>query len=117
MPKFPEKYQRLEYARFTWRLASAYEVLLWACFALLEIAGLFRLGRALFVKDCPKNFGMIRYCTSASDRVPEILLCAISIVGVAVFMGGLLLIARFASMKASDATIDVMSEDEDFEET
>jgi hypothetical protein len=120
MTKFPEKYQRLEYARFTWRLASAYEGLLWASFLLLEVAGLLRLGHALFAKDCTTigtTIGTTKYCSGSSDRVPEILLSAVSIVSVAVVMGGLVLIARFASMKATDATIDVMSEDDDFDET
>jgi hypothetical protein len=32
-------------------------------------------------------------------------------------MGGLILIARFASIKAADATMRAMSEDDEFEDT
>ena len=116
MTKFPEKYPRLEYARFTWRLASVYEVLLWVSFGLLEIGSLFILGQALLTKDCVGQ-GADRICTEYSGRIPSIVFGATSVVVTAIVMGGLILIARFASMKASDATIDVMSEDEDFDET
>gem|GEM_PF-6116841 len=116
MPKFPEKYQRLEYARFTWRLASVYEVLLWVSFALLEIGSLFILEQALLTKDCVGQ-GANRVCTEYAGRVPSIVFGATSVVVTAIVMGGLILIARFASIKAADATMRAMSEDDEFEDT
>ncbi len=85
-------------------------------FALLEIGSLFILEQALLTKDCVGQ-GANRICTEYSGRIPSIVFGATSVVVTAIVMGGLILIARFASIKAADATISVMTEDDEFEDT
>jgi hypothetical protein len=113
MIKYPKTFQRLEYARFTWRIASVLEVLLWVCFAIAEVIVALNAVQAFRSNDCAKSTSSGVFDACSSGGVAKSVTVALAIAGLLIvtLLGmAVILLVRFAVMKASAATIEIAAE-------
>ena len=109
MIKYPQKYDRLEYARFTWRIAAAVEVMIWSALALVEIGALVNVARSFTATECRPSIGTaaLDECARATDRSTSIILSLMVVLIVAAIGAIAILVARLAVMKTSAAIAEI----------